>query len=210
MLFWILSKVPKWRPFKWFLSRGNKKKSQELRSGKQKGWETAGMLFFCQKLIDGDCCVTWGVVVVQHPIACNAWLHMCHPFPEFFKDFPIKSLIDSLSWWHKFLVDDPLTVKKTNEHRFDFGFAHSRFLGTQRVCSVPLLTSAFWLGVVLQNPWFVTCDNVTEEFWLLLQVVQKIKTHLSDWPSPQSRGSMEPSWHTLFSCPNPVLKFDGR
>ena len=32
-LFWILSKVPKWRPFKWFLSRGNKKKSQELRSG---------------------------------------------------------------------------------------------------------------------------------------------------------------------------------
>ena len=27
-----LSKVPKWRPFKWFLSRGNKKKSQGLRS----------------------------------------------------------------------------------------------------------------------------------------------------------------------------------
>jgi len=25
-------KVPKWRPFKWFLSRGNKKKSQGLRS----------------------------------------------------------------------------------------------------------------------------------------------------------------------------------
>ena len=32
-LFWMLSKVPKWRPFKWFLSRGNKKKSQGLRSG---------------------------------------------------------------------------------------------------------------------------------------------------------------------------------
>ena len=35
---------------------------------------------------------------------------------ESFKDFPIKSLIDSLSWWHKFLVDDPPTVKNTNEH----------------------------------------------------------------------------------------------
>jgi len=34
------------------------------------------------------------------------------PFPESFKDFPIKSLIDILSWWHRFLVDDPLTVKK--------------------------------------------------------------------------------------------------
>ena len=55
--------------------------------------------------------MTWGVVVVQHPSACNAWWHTCHHFPESFKDFPIKSLIDSLSWWHKFLVDDPLTVK---------------------------------------------------------------------------------------------------
>jgi len=32
-LFWILSKVPKLIPFKCFLSRGNKRKSQELRSG---------------------------------------------------------------------------------------------------------------------------------------------------------------------------------
>ena len=70
------------------------------------------MFFFCQKFIDGDCRVTWGIVVVQHPSACNAWSHTCHPFPESFKDFPIKSLIDSLSLWHKFLVDDPLAVKK--------------------------------------------------------------------------------------------------
>ena len=97
--------------------------------------------------------MTWGDVVEQHPSACNAWSHTCHPFPEPFKDFPIKNLIDSLSWWHKFLVGDPLTVKKkTNKHRFDFGFAHSRFLGTGRVCSVPLPTLAFYLGVVLQNP----------------------------------------------------------
>jgi len=39
-----------------------------------------------------------------------------------------KSLIDSLSWWHKFLVDDLLIIKK-NENRFEFEFAHSRFLG---------------------------------------------------------------------------------
>ena len=56
--------------------------------------------------------MTWRVVVVQHPRACNAWSHTCHPFPESFKDFPIKSLIDNLSWWHKFIVDDPLTVLK--------------------------------------------------------------------------------------------------
>ena len=42
----------------------------------------------------------------------------------------------------------------------------------------PLPTLAFCLGVVLQNPWFITCDNATEEFWLPLKTVQKIKTHI--------------------------------
>jgi hypothetical protein len=58
--------------------------------------------------------VTCGVVVVQHPSVRNAWSPKCHIFPESFKDFQIKTLIDSLSWWHKFLVDNPLTVKKIN------------------------------------------------------------------------------------------------
>ena len=100
------------------------------------------------------------------------------PFPDSFRHFPIKDLIDSLSWWHTFLVDEPLTVEKTNKHQFDFGFAHSRFLGMARVCSVPLPTLTFCLGFVLQNPLFITCDNATEEFWLPLKVVQKIKTHI--------------------------------
>jgi len=53
-----------------------------------------------------------------------------------FQGLPDKSLIFSVSWWHKFPVDGPLTGTKTNEHKFGFGFAHSRFLGTGRVCSV--------------------------------------------------------------------------
>jgi len=71
---------------------------------------------------------------------CVQWLVAHVPlFPESFKEFPTKSLIDSLSWCHKFLVDDPLTVKKKNEHLFDFGFAHSRFLGKGEIlqCATP-------------------------------------------------------------------------
>jgi len=59
--------------------------------------------FFCQKFIYGDCRVTWGVVVVQHPSACNAWSHTCHPFPESFKDFPIKRLIDRNVLWVRYV-----------------------------------------------------------------------------------------------------------
>ena len=99
------------------------------------------------------------------------------PFSRVFQGLPEKSLINSLSWLHKFLVDDPLTVKKTNKHRFDFGFAHSRFRGTGKVCSVPLPTLAFCVGAVLQNPLFIACDKATEEFWLPLKAVQ-IKTHI--------------------------------
>jgi len=40
--------------------------------------------------------VTWGVVIVQHTCACSACSHTCHPFPESFKDFPIKRFIDSV------------------------------------------------------------------------------------------------------------------
>ena len=121
----------KMAPFQVVFEQGNKKKSQGLRSGEYGGLGTFNRnAFFCQKFIDGDCRVTWGVVVVQHSSACNAWSHTCQPFPESLKDFSIQSLIDSLFWWHKFLVGDPLTVKKKNkkEHRFDFGFNHSRFL----------------------------------------------------------------------------------
>ena len=55
-----------------------------------RGAEEPQECFFCQKFIDGDCRVTWGVIMVQHPSACNAWSHTCHPFPESFKDLPIK------------------------------------------------------------------------------------------------------------------------
>ena len=121
-----------------FWARGIKRSHRDWDPA-NRGAEEQQECFFCQKFIDGYCRVTWCVVVVQHPCACNAWSHTCHPFPESFKDFPIKSLIDSLSWLHKFLVDDPPTVKKTNKHRFDFGFVHSCFVGTgsSTTCSRP-------------------------------------------------------------------------
>ena len=173
-----ITQSTKMAPFQLVFEPGEEKEVTGTEIRRIVGLRNHRNAFLCQKLIDGDCRVTWSVVVVQHPSACNAWSHTCHPFPETFKDFPIKSLIDSLSWWNKFLVDDPLIVKKTNENRFDFGFAHSRFLGMGRVCNVPLPTLTFCLGVVLQNPLFITCDNATEEFWLPLKAVQKIKTHI--------------------------------
>ena len=115
--------------------------------------------------------------MVQQPSACNAWSHTCHPFRESFKEFPIKSLINSLSWRHKFLVCDPLTVKKTNKHRFEFGFGHSCFLGREEfaVCHSQLWRFVSGSYSKIHDS---TCDNATEELCLPFKAAQKIKTHI--------------------------------
>ena len=131
--------------------------------------------------------MTWGVVVVQHPSACNAWSHTCQPFPESFKDFPIKRLIDSMSWWHKFLVDDPLTVKKTNGHRFDFGFLILAFLGRGEfaVCHSRIwsFVSGSYSKIHDSSPVITRLKNSGS---LSQGGPEDQDTHSSDWPSAQS------------------------
>ena len=54
------------------LSGGNKEKSQGLRTGEWEVLKNQRNAFFLPKFVDENCRVTWGVVVVQHPSACNA------------------------------------------------------------------------------------------------------------------------------------------
>ena len=117
--------------------------------------------------------MTWGVVVAQHPSACNDWSHTYHPFPESFKDFLIKGLIDSLSWWHKFLVDDPRLLKKQMRIDLILDLLILVFLrrGEFAVCH-----SRLWRFVL--GSYSKIHDNATEEFWLPLKAVQKFKTHI--------------------------------
>ena len=136
------------------------------------------MLFSVKKFIDGDCRVTCGVVMVQHPSACNSWSHTCHPFPESYKDFPVKCLIDSLSWWHKFLVDDPLTVKKQMSINLILDLLILAFVGRGEFAVCHSRLWRFVSGSYSKNPLFISCDNATEEFWLPLKALQKINTHI--------------------------------
>jgi len=149
MLFWILPKGPKWHPFKWFLSRGNKRKCHG-------DWDPANTVseepqecFVLPKIHWRRLPCDMGRSRGAASMCVQCLVAHAPPFSWVFEGLPYKTLINSLSWWHKFLVDYPLTVKKTNARRFDFGFAHSRFLGTGRVCSVSLPTFAFCLGALL-------------------------------------------------------------
>jgi len=108
------------------------------------------MFFSCQQFIDGDCRVTWSIVVVQHPSAFNAWSHTCHLFLSLSRTSRQKVWLTVCPGGTNSLWTILWLSKKINKHRFYFGFAYSRSLGTGRVCSVPLPTLTFCLGVVLQ------------------------------------------------------------
>jgi len=116
--------------------------------------------------------VTWGVVVVQHPSAFNAWSHTCHSFPESSKDFPIKCLIDSVSWWHKFIVDDPLTIKKQFIMDFILDSLILAFLGRGEFA---LCYSRLWRFV---SGSFSKIHYSSPVITLPLKAVQKIKTDI--------------------------------
>jgi len=156
--------------------------------------------------------VTWGVVVLQHPSAFNAWSHTCHPFPKSFKDSPIKSLIDSLSWWHRFLVDDPLTVKNKKHISIDLilDLLILAFLGRGEfaVChpllwrfvsgsyskihdSSPVITRLKNSGSFSRRPRRSRHTSLRLAFCSVVRFFGIILAH-------------------IFLMPNPVLKFDGR
>ena len=118
--FSMFSTFPKWCPLRRNFSFGNKKKSHGPRSGEYGGlWNNRNALF-SQKFDHRDRRVTRGVVVMEHPIVSNAWSHANNSFSQSFKNVTVIKLINSLSLRHKFCMDNPLTVKKADEHGFYF------------------------------------------------------------------------------------------
>jgi len=178
MLLWILSKIPKWRPFKWFLSQGNKKSHRDWNPANRVA-EKPQECFFLPKInwwrlpCDVGHCRGAASKCVQCLVT-----HM-PPFSRVFQGLPHKKF----DWQFVLVAQIPYgqspDCQKNKLAQFDFRFAHSPFLGKGRFWSVPLPNLAFCLGVILQNPWFITCDNMTDEFWLPLKAVQKISRHTS-------------------------------
>ena len=91
-----------------------RKKSHGLRSGEYGGCETTEIPFFGQKFVHGDGSVTGSIVMMQHPSVGNLWPDTMNPFSESFKDLTIVLLIYCLSLMHEFLMNNALTVEKTN------------------------------------------------------------------------------------------------
>ena len=83
------------------------------------------------------------------------------PFSWVFQGLPDKTL----DWQFVLVAQIPCgrspDCQKTNEHRFDFGFTHSCFLGTGRFCSVPL-----WLWYFVSGSYSKIHDSSPVITWL--------------------------------------------
>lgn len=93
-------------------------------------------IYFGQQLGGNECGVSWGVVIVQHPIIVNFSSDASKPIVQPY--FTIEYFIDCLTLWHKFTVDHTFSVIEHNGHCLDSQFAHSCLFRARRFLNVPL------------------------------------------------------------------------
>ena len=92
-----------------------REKQEVARTQIRRGWGLRNRWnnLFGQTFVHGHGSVT-GSAVMQHPSVRSLWSDTMKPFPESFKGLTIVLLINCLSLRHEFLVNDTLTVGKTN------------------------------------------------------------------------------------------------
>jgi len=78
--------------------------------GLRNHWNT----LFGQKFVQGDGSVTGSFVAMQLPGVRNLWPDTMNSFSESFKDLTIVPFITCLYLGHEFLLNNTLTVEKTN------------------------------------------------------------------------------------------------
>ena len=124
--------------------------------------------FFGQKFVHGDGSVTGSIVVMQHPSVRNLWPDTMNPFSESFKDLTIVLFINCLSLRHEFLMNNALTVEKTNQHGFDLLIFAFLGRGELLVCHSELcrLVSGSYSKIHVSSP-VMTC---LKTFFVILDI----------------------------------------
>jgi len=116
---------------------------------------------------------------MQHPRVRNLWPDTVNPFSESFNVLTIVLFINCLSWRHKFLMNNALTVEKTNEQRFlIFDLLILAFFGRGELllCHSELccLVSGSYSQIHVLSP-VMTC---LKNFFVIFNAFKKIQAHI--------------------------------
>ena len=85
--------------------------------------------------------------------------------------FQIVNLVDCLSIWYNFIMNNPSNIKKSQQHCFDSWIWPTEIFWWWGIGSLPLCTLPLRFRVVLVDPCFITCDDTAQNGILPLQKV---------------------------------------
>jgi len=177
----MLSTVPKWRPLRWNLSYGKRKKSHGLRSDEYGSCGTIGIsFFFCKKFIHGGGSVTGSVVVMQHPSVRSLWPDMMNRFTDPFKDLTIVLFINCLSLRHEFLMKNTLTFEKKNKLAWIWFSICSFLLSSGLVicwCATPNFDVWFW-DRTRKSTIYHLLWHVWKKYFVIFDAFKKVQAHI--------------------------------
>ena len=113
------------------------------------------------------------IVVMQDPWVAGKKIRSFASdfFTQPFQYFQIVNLVDCLSSWYKFIMNNPSDIKKSQQHCFDFWFGLTELSWSWGIGSLPLCTLPLRFRVVLVDLCFITCDDTAQNVNLPLQKV---------------------------------------
>jgi hypothetical protein len=87
--------------------------------------------FLGQKLLEIESLVSWNIVMVENRIAGSKFRPFSmHSFSYPLQYFRIISLVDCLTLWNEFKVNNTLDIEKIDDHYLHLWFRHASFFGS--------------------------------------------------------------------------------
>jgi len=165
-----------------------------------------GSVFLRHKFSNWKRSVSWRVIVLQHPIACNVPLDSLDPFSKSFQDIFVEGVINCLSWRYKFFVHNAMAVKK-KQSWFSPWICSCVLSSDEENFSCAIPHFAVWSRDVVEHPWFISCYYFMQKIWLNFEYSQQILTNfqLVRFFAPQTSFSA-PILHKFFTWANVLLE----
>ena len=91
-------------------------------------------------------------------------------FTQPFQYFQIVNVVDCLTIWYKFIMNNPSNIKKVSNIFWRLIWTDGNFWSWE-IGSLPLCTLLLHFRVILVDPRFITCDDMGQSVILPLQKV---------------------------------------
>jgi len=123
-----------------------------------------------------DSSVRGCIVIMQQPIALAPQFRSFSPnvLPRTVKNIAVELGAHGLAFGDKFMVHNPSSVEKHDEHAFGRAAALPRLLRSWESWSLPLRRQLFSLGIIPTDPTIVPSDDPRHARWVIHGTLTKL------------------------------------